>query len=67
MEATTSALEDNLIQELDFKIKPGASYVTQRRNCSFLVLVEMNIHQQVSASFVFNYHQMDGLTHLQSA
>lgn len=36
MEATTSAVEDSLIQSLDFKIKPGASYITGRRNCSFL-------------------------------
>ena len=35
MEATTSAVEDSLIQSLDFKIKPGASYITGRRNCSF--------------------------------
>ena len=35
MEATTSAVEDSLVQSLDFKIKPGASYVTGRRNCSF--------------------------------
>ena len=35
MEATTSAVEDSLIQSLDFKIKAGASYVTGRRNCSF--------------------------------
>ena len=35
MEATTSAVEDALVPELDFKIKPGASYVTGRRNCSF--------------------------------
>jgi hypothetical protein len=35
MEATTSAVEDSLISSLDFKIKPGASYITGRRNCSF--------------------------------
>ena len=35
MEATTSAIEDSLIEPLDFKIKPGASYITGRRNCSF--------------------------------
>ena len=35
MEATTSAVEDSLINSLDFKIKPGASYITGRRNCSF--------------------------------
>ena len=35
MEATTSAVEDQLVQPLDFKIKAGASYVTGRRNCSF--------------------------------
>ena len=35
MEATTSAVEDTLVDKLDFKIKPGASYVTGRRNCSF--------------------------------
>ena len=35
MEATTSVVEDNLINSLDFKIKPGASYITGRRNCSF--------------------------------
>ena len=35
MEATTSAVEDTLVDKLDFKLKPGASYVTGRRNCSF--------------------------------
>ena len=35
MEATTSAVEDSLVHSLDFKIKPGASYITGRRNCSF--------------------------------
>ena len=35
MEATTSAVEDTLVEKLDFKIKPGASYITGRRNCSF--------------------------------
>ena len=35
MEATTAAIDDTLIDELDFKLKPGASYITGRRNCSF--------------------------------
>ena len=35
MEATTSAVEDSLISSLDFKIKPGASYITGRRNVSY--------------------------------
>ena len=35
MEATTAAIDDTLIEELDFKLKPGASYITGRRNCSF--------------------------------
>ena len=34
MEATTSAVEDSLVEPLDFKIRPGASYITGRRNCS---------------------------------
>jgi len=38
MEATTSAVEDTLVHSLDFKIKPGAGYITGRRNCSFFPL-----------------------------
>ena len=35
MEATTSAVEDTLVDKLDFKIKPGASYIMGRRNYQF--------------------------------
>ena len=35
MEATTSAVEDSLVQSLDSRIKSGASYITGRHNCSF--------------------------------
>ena len=35
MEVTTSSVEDSLINGLDFKLKPGANYITGRRNVSY--------------------------------
>jgi hypothetical protein len=35
MEATTSAIEDVLVNSFDYKLKPSATYVTERRNCTF--------------------------------
>ena len=35
MEAHANAVEDHLIEGLSFKIRPGASYVTDRRFVTF--------------------------------
>ena len=35
MEAHAQAVEDNLIDRLQFKLRPGASYVTNRRSVTF--------------------------------
>ena len=35
MEATAQSVEDYLIDSLSFKLKPGASYITNRRSVSF--------------------------------
>ena len=35
MESHVQSVEDNLIDSLSFKLKPGASYVTDRRSVSF--------------------------------
>ena len=35
MEAHEQSVEDNLIDSLSFKLRPGASYVTDRRSVSF--------------------------------
>ena len=35
MESITSAVEDKLIQPLDFKLKPGASYIQSRESVTF--------------------------------
>ena len=35
MEAHAQAVEDNLIDSLQFKLRPGASYVTNRRSVTF--------------------------------
>ena len=35
MESHAQSVEDNLIDSLSFKLRPGASYVTDRRSCSF--------------------------------
>ena len=35
MEASVASQEDHLIEGLSFKLKPGASYVTQRDSVSF--------------------------------
>jgi hypothetical protein len=35
MEATTAAIEDVLVNSFDYKLKPSATYVTERRNCTF--------------------------------
>jgi hypothetical protein len=58
MEATTSAVEDSLINSLDFKIKPGASYIIGRRNCSFFPSGGNNYSP--SGVRVLLYHLSDG-------
>ena len=35
MEACAQSVDDNLIDSLSFKLRPGATYVTDRRNVSF--------------------------------
>jgi len=35
MEAHAAAVEDHLIDSLQFKLRPGASYVTSRRSVTF--------------------------------
>ena len=35
MESHAQSVEDNLIDSLSFKLRPGASYVTDRRSVSF--------------------------------
>ena len=35
MEATAQSVEDYLIEGLSFKLKPGASYITNRRSVTF--------------------------------
>ena len=35
MEATAQSVEDYLIDSLSFKLKPGASYITNRRSVSY--------------------------------
>ena len=35
MEGHTQSVEDNLIESLSFKLRPGASYITDRRSVSF--------------------------------
>ena len=35
MESHTQSVEDNLIDSLSFKLRPGASYVTDRKSVSF--------------------------------
>ena len=35
MEASTNSAEDYLIDGLSFKLKPGASYVTERKSSTF--------------------------------
>ena len=35
MESHAQSVEDNLIDSLSFKLKPGASYVTDRKSVSF--------------------------------
>ena len=35
MESTVQSVEDNLIDSLSFKLRPGASYVTNRRSVTF--------------------------------
>ncbi len=35
MEGHVQSVEDNLIDSLSFKFKPGASYVTKRRSVTF--------------------------------
>lgn len=35
MESHAQSVEDNLIDSLSFKLRPGASYVTDRRSCSY--------------------------------
>ena len=37
MEATTAGVEDVLVDSFNFKLKPSATYVTERRNCTFSV------------------------------
>ena len=36
MEATAQSVEDYLIDALSFKLKPGASYITNRRSVTYL-------------------------------
>ena len=38
MEATTAGVEDVLVDSLNFKLKPSATYVTERRNVTFFSL-----------------------------
>ena len=47
MEITVASIDDVLINSLDYKLKPGASYITSRRNCSFSVL-EVHILAQLA-------------------
>ena len=35
MEGHAQSVEDNLIESLSFKLRPGASYVNNRRSCTF--------------------------------
>ena len=35
MEAHAQSVEDNLIDSLSFKLRPGASYVTDRRSVTY--------------------------------
>lgn len=35
MEAHAQSVEDNLIDSLSFRLRPGASYVTDRKSCSY--------------------------------
>ena len=35
MESHAQSVEDNLVDSLSFKLRPGASYVTDRRSCSY--------------------------------
>ena len=35
MEAQAAAVEDHLIDSLQFNLRPGASYVTSRRSVTF--------------------------------
>ena len=42
MEAHAQSVEDNLIDSLSFKLRPGASYVTDRRSVMFFHMAATN-------------------------
>ena len=42
MEAHAQSVEDNLIDSLSFKLRPSASYVTDRRSVTFFHLAATN-------------------------
>ena len=47
MEAHAQSVEDNLIDLRSFKLRPGASYVTDRKSVSYFPNVVINTAQQV--------------------
>jgi hypothetical protein len=47
VEAHANAVEDYLIDGLNFKLRPGASYVTERKNSVFNAIGSQTIHQEL--------------------
>ena len=47
MEAHAHSVEYNLIESLSFKLRPGASYVTDRKSVSYFPNVVINTAQHV--------------------
>ena len=50
MEAHAQSVEDNLIDSLSFKLRAGASYVTDRRSVTFFYLAATNAQATVLES-----------------
>ena len=55
VEAVANGVEDKLVDGLSFKLPSGASYVTNRRSCTF--------HPQGSNIYM-NHHQVQDLLEL---
>ena len=60
MEATTSAVEDSLINSLDFKINQGRVILLEDETVLFSVKVVIHTHLMVSVCFVSNLAVMGG-------
>ena len=59
VEAMANSVEDYLIEGLSFKLNPGASYVTDRRNVSYFT-AGSNIYQAGSGTRVIRINVTGG-------